>query len=40
MGETACVYGLARLELARYEELERLHAEGMKDRPSPFLPPA
>lgn len=40
MGETECVYGLARLDPALYAELERLHAEAMKDRPNPFLPPA
>lgn len=40
MAEKSCVYGLAHLDLALYEELEIMHAEGMKDRPSPFLPPA
>lgn len=36
VGETKCVYGLAKLDPVIYEELERMHAEAMKDRPSPF----
>lgn len=40
MGESECVYGLARLDPSLYEELERLHEEGMKERVNPFLPPA
>lgn len=39
MGEAECVYGIARLERELYEELERLHEEGMKERVNPFLPP-
>jgi len=39
MDETACVYGLAHLYLDLYEELELMHAESMKERPNPFIPP-
>lgn len=35
-----CVYGLVELPLELYAELELEHAEAMKDRPNPFLPPA
>jgi len=38
LGHSECIYGNAQLELSLYEELERLHAEGMSDRPNPFLP--
>jgi D-alanyl-D-alanine dipeptidase len=40
LGCTECVYGLARLDLALYEELERQHIEATKERVNPFLPPA
>jgi D-alanyl-D-alanine dipeptidase len=40
VGETQCVYGIAELPTELYEDLERQHAESMKDRPNPFLPPA
>lgn len=33
----ACFYGLATLPLELYGELEELHIESMKDRPSPFV---
>ncbi len=36
VGERACCYGLVHLDLSLYAELELLHAESMKDRPSPF----
>jgi D-alanyl-D-alanine dipeptidase len=39
MGLTECVYGLASLPADAYQELERLHAESMKERQNPFLPP-
>jgi D-alanyl-D-alanine dipeptidase len=39
MGKTECVYGLAHLARELYEDLERLHEEGMKERVNPFLPP-
>ncbi|AIE86530.1 M15 family metallopeptidase [Fimbriimonas ginsengisoli] len=39
MDRLECVYGLARLAPDLYEELERLHEEGMKERQNPFLPP-
>jgi D-alanyl-D-alanine dipeptidase len=35
-GEVECCYGLAHLPVELYGELEALHAESMKDRPSPF----
>ncbi len=35
-GERTCQYGIAHLPLELYEELERLHAEGMKERVNPF----
>lgn len=37
MGEAACPYGLARLPLALYEDLELQHAEAMKERTNPFV---
>lgn len=40
MGFDECCYGLARLPLELYEELEREHVGTFKDRPNPFLPPA
>jgi hypothetical protein len=40
MGLDECVYGLAKLDPSLYQELERLHAESMKERQNPFLPPA
>lgn len=40
MDETECVYGLAHLDKELYDELERLHEEGMRERVNPFLPPA
>ena len=39
MGLDECVYGLATLPVELYEDLERQHAEGMKERQNPFLPP-
>lgn len=39
MGEAECGYGLAHLPRELYEELEKLHEEGMKERVNPFLPP-
>lgn len=40
LGFTECPYGLAKLDHELYAELEIQHAEGFKDRPNPFLPPA
>jgi zinc D-Ala-D-Ala dipeptidase len=40
MGLDRCFYGLAELAPELYEEAERKHAEGVRDRPNPFLPPA
>lgn len=40
MDEPECVYGLAKLAPELYMELETAHAESLKDRPNPFLPPA
>lgn len=37
--EKVCVYGLARLAHELYDGLEELHAEGMRERVNPFLPP-
>ena len=37
MGETSCIYGLARLDRELYAELEEKHVESMKDRVNPFL---
>jgi D-alanyl-D-alanine dipeptidase len=36
-GQSACPYGIAHLPAELYEDLERLHVEGMKERPNPFL---
>lgn len=36
VGERSCPYGLARLPLELYTELEIQHAEAMKERVSPF----
>ena len=36
-GSSTCPYGLAQLPHELYEELERLHEEGMNDRTNPFL---
>ena len=35
--EPECCYGLAELDISRYEELERIWIEASKDRPNPFL---
>jgi zinc D-Ala-D-Ala dipeptidase len=40
IGEKRCFYGLAGLDRELYREAELRHAEAMKDRPNPFLPPA
>ena len=37
MAEPVCVYGLARLPLELYEELEKAHALGMAERENPLL---
>jgi len=39
LDQKECYYGLARLELDKYEELERMHADSMSERQNPFLPP-
>lgn len=39
MGEKSCVYGIAKIDKALYEDLELLHIESMKERVNPFLPP-
>jgi D-alanyl-D-alanine dipeptidase len=36
-GQASCLYGIAHLPRELYEELERLHEEGIKERPNPFL---
>jgi zinc D-Ala-D-Ala dipeptidase len=36
-GEGWCPYGLAKLPLELYQDLENMHAESMKERPSPFI---
>jgi len=38
LGFAECPYGLATLPRELYEELERLHEEGMKERVNPFKP--
>lgn len=39
LGRPDCIYGLAKLDKSLYEDLEIQHAEGMKERVNPFLPP-
>jgi zinc D-Ala-D-Ala dipeptidase len=39
LGLSECVYGLALLDRTLYDQLEKEHAEAMKDRVNPFLPP-
>ncbi len=39
LGYSECPFGLARLPIEIYEELEIQHAEDMKNRVNPFLPP-
>jgi zinc D-Ala-D-Ala dipeptidase len=36
-GEAWCPYGLAHLPHELYEDLERMHQDSMRDRPSPFV---
>jgi len=36
MDKPECCYGLVKLDPALYEELERMHVEGMKERTNPF----